>query len=97
MHCSHRPGVSLGIGARLAQCLRSLPFGEADSTAGLALPRTARHPGCSRTARVDQVLLIPTVMLATLAAVNAIFITWATALDARHSSALARALGATPR
>ena len=32
-----------------------------------------------------------------LAAVNAIFITWATALDARHSSALARALGATPQ
>jgi ABC-type lipoprotein release transport system permease subunit len=32
-----------------------------------------------------------------LAAVNAIFITWATVLDNRHSSALARALGATPR
>jgi hypothetical protein len=32
-----------------------------------------------------------------LAAVNAIFITWATALDNRHSSALARVLGATPR
>jgi ABC-type lipoprotein release transport system permease subunit len=28
--------------------------------------------------------------------VNAIFITWATVLDNRHSSALARALGATP-
>ena len=38
-----------------------------------------------------------TVMLVALAAVNAIFITWATALDARHSLALARALGATPR
>lgn len=47
-------------------------------------------------ARADQVLLVITVMLAALAAVNAIFITWATALDARHSSALARALGATP-
>ena len=38
-----------------------------------------------------------TITLLALAAVNAIFITWATALDARHSSALARALGATPQ
>ena len=42
-------------------------------------------------------LLLITITLAALAAVNAIFITWATALDARHSSALARALGATPQ
>ena len=41
-------------------------------------------------------LLVITITLVVLAAVNAIFITWATALDARHSSALARALGATP-
>ena len=38
-----------------------------------------------------------TVTLVALAAVNAIFVTWATALDAKHSSALARALGATPQ
>jgi putative ABC transport system permease protein len=44
----------------------------------------------------NKVLLVITVMLAALAAVNAIVVTWATALDARHSSALARALGATP-
>ena len=49
-----------------------------------------------RTDRLTQVLLVITVMLVALAAVNAIFITWATVLDARHSSALARALGATP-
>ena len=36
-------------------------------------------------------------MLIILAVVNAILIAWAMALDARHSSALARALGATPR
>ena len=51
----------------------------------------------SRTDRLNQVLLVITITLLALAAVNAIFITWATALDARHSSALARALGATPR
>lgn len=46
--------------------------------------------------RLNQVLSMITVMLVGLAAINAVFITWATALDARHSSALARALGATP-
>jgi len=49
-----------------------------------------------RNDRVDQVLLVITVMLIALAAVNVIVITWATVLDARHSSALTRALGATP-
>jgi putative ABC transport system permease protein len=44
----------------------------------------------------NKVLLVITVTLAGLAAVNAIVVTWVTALDARHSSALARALGATP-
>jgi putative ABC transport system permease protein len=47
--------------------------------------------------RLDQVLLVLTVMLAALAAVNAIFITHSTAVDARQASALARALGASPR
>jgi ABC-type lipoprotein release transport system permease subunit len=51
----------------------------------------------SRTDRLNQVLLVITITLVALAAVNAIFITWATALDARRSSALARALGATPQ
>ena len=46
---------------------------------------------------MNQVLLVITLTLVALAAVNTIFITWATALDARHSSALTRALGATPR
>jgi putative ABC transport system permease protein len=49
-----------------------------------------------RAERLDRVLVI-TITLVVLAAVNAIFITWATALDARRSSALARALGATPQ
>jgi ABC-type lipoprotein release transport system permease subunit len=44
-----------------------------------------------------EVLLVVMAVLLCLAAVNAVFITWATVLDNRHSSALARALGATPR
>jgi putative ABC transport system permease protein len=43
------------------------------------------------------VLLVWTITLLSLAAVNAVVITWATVLDNRHSSALVRALGATPR
>jgi putative ABC transport system permease protein len=50
-----------------------------------------------RAEQLNRVLLALTITLVALAAVNAIFITWATALDARHSSALARALGAAPQ
>jgi putative ABC transport system permease protein len=42
------------------------------------------------------VLLVWSVILLCLAAVNAIVITWATVLDNRHASALVRALGASP-
>jgi len=51
----------------------------------------------AQTDSLRQVLLVVMVVLLSLAAVNAVFITWATVLDNRHSSALARALGATPR
>jgi putative ABC transport system permease protein len=51
----------------------------------------------ARAERLDQVLLALVITLVALALVNAIFITWATALDARRSSALSRALGATPQ
>ena len=49
------------------------------------------------TDRFNQVMLVLTLSLVALAAVNTIVVTWATALDARRSSALARALGATPQ
>jgi putative ABC transport system permease protein len=49
-----------------------------------------------RDARLDQVLLVLTIALSALAAINAVFITHSTAVDARQSSALARALGASP-
>lgn len=48
------------------------------------------------TGRLGQVMLILTIVMVVLAAVNAILTTWATALDARRPSALARALGASP-
>ena len=42
-------------------------------------------------------LLMITVALVTLAALNAILTAWATVLDARHASALMPALGANSR
>jgi hypothetical protein len=47
--------------------------------------------------RMTQVMLVIAVMLIVLAAINAVLITWATVLDARHASALVRALAATPQ
>jgi len=46
--------------------------------------------------RVEQVMLILTVALIALATLNAVFTAWATVLDTRRPSALARSLGATP-
>jgi len=51
----------------------------------------------AQVAALRHVILVWTVILIGLAAVNAVVITWATVLDNRHASALARALGATPR
>ncbi|MGW4519052.1 FtsX-like permease family protein [Streptomyces sp. NPDC004393] len=46
--------------------------------------------------RLNETMLLVTVMIGVLASINAIFIVWATVLDARHSSAVVRALGASP-
>jgi putative ABC transport system permease protein len=47
--------------------------------------------------RDEQMLTVLTIVLVTLAVLTVIVTAWATVLDARHSSALARALGATPQ
>jgi putative ABC transport system permease protein len=57
---------------------------------------TEKAPGADPRAELGEMLRLITIMLVAQAAVNAICITWATALDARRPSALARALGATP-
>ena len=69
---------------------------EFGASAGAANPDRFDIGFISETARVDQVLLVVTIMLAALAAVNAIFITQATVQDSRHASAVTRALGTTP-
>lgn len=52
----------------------------------------APDPGA---ARVSEVLLVVTIVMAILAGANAIFTTWATVLDARRFAAVTRSLGAT--
>jgi putative ABC transport system permease protein len=62
-------------------------------------PRFRQPSGMSNPVidRDSQVLLVLTVVLVVLAAINAIFTAWTTALDARHQLAVARSLGATPQ
>ena len=47
--------------------------------------------------RDGQILLVLTVVLVALSALNAILTAWATVADSRHTTALSRALGASPR
>jgi putative ABC transport system permease protein len=78
-----------GIIAVLAVSGRArLSFPQSGGDGGLANPVAGQ---------LGQLLLAATAMLAILAAINVIFITWASVHDVRVSSALARALGATPR
>jgi ABC-type lipoprotein release transport system permease subunit len=57
---------------------------------------TEKAPGADPRGELGEMLQLITIMLVAQAAVNAICISWATALDTRHASALTRALGATP-
>jgi putative ABC transport system permease protein len=103
---SARMPVSLLLGLRMvARRPRRTTLGVASiaiTVSGLVAALAAHADivdgsNAARADRLNQVLLVITITLVTLAAVNAIFITWATALDAKRSSALARALGATPQ
>ncbi len=69
----------------------------ADSKLGAGAQMTAGGLSDPVINRDEQMLAVITVMLVTLAALNVIFTTWATVLDARRSSALMRALGARAR
>ena len=98
---AHLPAPLL-LGARLAvrrprRLLLSV-FSVAVTTSGLVavLIVHATSAPSSLGPQVIQATTIISVMLIVLAAVNAIFIAWTTALEARHPASLARALGATP-
>jgi len=74
--------------------------GPVAAVAGYAQLDEQLAAGGSRAESVERLLPVLMVIMATLvalAAVNAVFVTWATVLDTRHASAVARALGATPQ
>src|SRR5579875_1220793 len=84
--------VALTVGAVVAV----LTFRASAAAASHAITGGTSGPGYPVFARDEQVLTVLTVVLLTLAVVNAIFTAWATALDARRPATLAGALGATP-
>ncbi len=98
---AHLPATLL-LGARLvARRPRRLVlsvFSVAVTASGLVavLVLHATAAGWSFGPRVTQATTIVSVTLVVLAAVNAVFIAWTTAVETRHPAALARALGATP-
>jgi ABC-type antimicrobial peptide transport system permease subunit len=99
---THLP-VPLLLGTRLAirrprRLLLSV-FSTAVTASGLVAVLTirARSSSWSLGPQVLQATTILSAMLVALSAVNATFIAWTTVLESRHSAALARALGATPR
>jgi putative ABC transport system permease protein len=67
------------------------------SASNLQLGATEYLPHNAIAGRINQITLVLAAGLVILAAINAIFITWATIIDSRRPAALARAFGATPR
>jgi putative ABC transport system permease protein len=96
---AHLP-VTLLVGVRLAarrpRRLAVEALSVAVTTFGLVAAVIANTTGWSLGQRAVQATVIISIMLIVLAAVNTVFIAWATALDARRPAALMRALGATP-
>jgi putative ABC transport system permease protein len=85
--------IAITVGALIA----ALMFRQhAQSVASMGGLYRFSGPGDPLWDRGEEVLLVFTVALVVLALVNAILVTWATVQDARHTSAVDRALGASP-
>lgn len=76
----------------VATVVAVLAFWQGNSVSGV--PGRLTNPVVTA---VSNVLVVVTVVLVILAAVNAVFMAWATVLETRHSCAVARAVGATPQ
>jgi putative ABC transport system permease protein len=87
--------VSLVITVAMIVAALTMRYGfELRNASQGALPALLNQPMENR---ISQVVAVLTVILAVLAAINAIFITQATVQDAQRASALARAFGTTPQ
>lgn len=99
LSASMPPPLLLGIRLATRRPRRMLlnVFSVAVAVSGLFAVLTAHaSAGNFLKPNVVEATTIISVMLVLLASLNAVVIAWATALDARPSAALARALGATP-
>jgi ABC-type lipoprotein release transport system permease subunit len=97
---SRRLPATLLVGLRLAlrrpRRMVASALSIAVTTFGLVAVVTVDMTGWSLGPRAVQATAIVSVMLIALAAANAAFIAWATAIETRRPAALMRALGATP-
>lgn len=94
---ARRPGRSLLSAASVAITVATLVTVLIyRASHGQPPPGAAAAAGGPSANPVSQVMLVITVVLVVLAVVNAVFTAWATVLDARYPSALARTFGTTP-
>jgi putative ABC transport system permease protein len=94
---SRRPRRAVLAAASIAVTVTGLVAVLAFHDIALRRLGSARGLGDPVVSRDEQMLLVITIALVSLAALNAVVTAWATVVDARHSTALARALGASPR
>lgn len=94
---ARRPGRSLLSAASVAITVTALVAVLIYHASHVQPPPSSATVGGPPANPVSQVMLVLTVALVILAAVNTIFTAWATVLDARYPAALARTLGTTPR
>jgi putative ABC transport system permease protein len=88
--------VAITVGSLIAVLMFREHANSLDTSGGLGGLYRFSGPGDPLWERGMDVLLVFTIALVLLALVNAILVTWATVQDARHASAIERALGASP-
>jgi len=88
--------VAITVGALIAVLMFRQHAGSLDTSGGLGGLYRFSGPGDPLWERGMDVMLVFTVALVVLALINAVLVTWATVQDARHVTAVERALGASP-
>jgi len=94
---ARRPGRALLSAASIAVTATAIVAILAfHTTVNLRIARVAHGLGDPVFTRDEQIMQVLTVVLVALAVLNVVVTAWATVQDTRHTSALARALGASP-
>jgi ABC-type lipoprotein release transport system permease subunit len=88
--------VAITVGSLIAMMMFREHANSLHTSGGLGGLYRFSGPGDPLWERGMDVLLVFTIALVLLALVNAVLVTWATVQDARHASAIERALGASP-